>query len=177
MAYLLLHGLGGDSRQPLGLVGPTLPEGSRVFAPDLRAQPGHVPVIGELLHRYPATRAEAIFRSTGLYRSLRAASRLGAAGVVDQFRKPDASARAIRLAQLPRNRAFESGEPPPSGVATTIIAAPRDPLHPLAVASLWNRILPGSTLVEVPPRDDGVDAYLVAMRAAVASAWRSSPRG
>lgn len=251
MAYLLLHGLGGDRRQPLGLVGPILPQGARVFAPDLRAhgaspltgQPADFafaaltaeliddirrrgfddepltfigislgaalslrlaqsaqlaierlvlvrpaftddpvppnlalfPVIGELLHRHPAERAEAIFRSTGLYRSVRAVSPLGAAGVIDQFRKPDASARAIRLAQLPRNRAFEPGERP--SLPATIIAAPRDPLHPLAVAALWNRMLPGSTLVEVPARDDGVAAYLAALRAAVAAALRSSSRG
>jgi pimeloyl-ACP methyl ester carboxylesterase len=37
MAYLLLHGLGSDRDQPLSLVGPCLPEGARVLAPDLRA--------------------------------------------------------------------------------------------------------------------------------------------
>src|SRR5690606_21929461 len=45
------------------------------------------PVIGELLHRYPAERAEAVFRKSGLYRALRGASPLGAAGAIEQFRK------------------------------------------------------------------------------------------
>lgn len=252
MAFLLLHGLGGDSSQPLGLVGPVLPAGARVFAPNIRAhgdspaigaptdfsfgaitsellhevhaggfddepltiigislgaalslrlaQSGAVPierlvllrpaftdrplppnlavfpVIAELLHRHPPERAEATFRRTGLYRALRTASRLGAAGVIEQFRKPDAATRAIRLMELPRNRAFEPGEQPPA-VPTMIIAAPRDPLHPLAVAMLWHRNLTGSTLVELPARDDGMPPYLAATRAAVGSALRSPPPG
>jgi len=252
MAFLLLHGLGGDSAQPLSLVGPALPAGSRVFAPNIRAhgdsptigepadfsfeaitsellhevraagfddepltiigislgaalslrlaQSGTVPierlvllrpaftdqplppnlavfpVIAELLHRHGPDSAEAFFRRTGLYRSLRTASRLGAAGVIEQFRKPDAAARAIRLMELPRNRAFEPAEQPPS-VPTAIIAAPRDPLHPFAVAKLWHRKLTGSTLTELPARDDGMPPYLAATRAAVGSALRSPPQG
>src|SRR5690606_21862805 len=45
MAFLLLHGLGGDRDQALSLVGPCLPEGARVLAPDLRAH-GSSPLIG-----------------------------------------------------------------------------------------------------------------------------------
>ena len=252
MAFLLLHGLGGDSSQPLSLIGPVLPADARVLAPNLRAhgdspliggpadfdfaaitsellqtvresgfdnepltiigislgaalslrlsrsgglaverlvllrpaftdQPlppnlAVFPVISELLHRHPADRAEAIFRRSGRYRSLHETSRLGAAGVIDQFRKPDASARAVRLMELPRNRAFEVGEPPLT-IPTTIIAAPRDPLHPLAVATRWQREIPGSTLTELPARDDGMAAYVAATRAAVSSALQSPPRG
>lgn len=252
MALLLLHGLGGDRDQPLSLVGPCLPAGARVLAPDLRAHGGSAliggpadfsfpaltaelvdtvresgfdqepltvigtslgaalavrlvasgllaierlvllrpaftdqpippnlalfPVLGELLYRHPAERAEASFRRTGLYRNLRTTSRLGASGVIEQFRKPDASARAVRLVELPRNRAFESGDPE-IDLPTTIIAAPRDPLHPLAVASEWHRRLPSSTLVEVPARDDGMAPYLAAIRAAVRSALQAPHPG
>ncbi|MHA6669196.1 alpha/beta fold hydrolase [Homoserinimonas sp. A447] len=252
MAFLLLHGLGGDSSQPLDLVGPVLPADARILAPNIRAhgdspligepadfsfaaitrellhavqesgfddepltligislgaalslrlaQTGALPiqrlvllrpaftdhplpanlavfpVIAELLHRHPPDRAEAVFRRTGLYRGLRTASRLGAAGVIEQFRRPDAATRAIRLMELPRNRAFEPGEPPPA-VPTTIIAAPRDPLHPLAVATQWHRHLVGSTLTEIPARDDGMAPYLARARAAVSSALRSPPPG
>lgn len=252
MPFLLLHGLGGDRRQPLSLVGPCLPPDASVMAPDLRAHgdstligdaddfsfaavtaelvetvreqgfdqqpltiigislgaalswrlahtallpierlvllrpaftdqplPPHLalfPVIGELLHRHPPDRAEAIFRRTGLYRRMRTESRLGAAGVIEQFRKPDARARAVRLVELPRNRAFEADEPAVT-LPATIIAAPRDPLHPLAVAADWHRRIPGSALVEVPARDDGMTPYLAGIRAAVRSALRSPPPG
>jgi pimeloyl-ACP methyl ester carboxylesterase len=248
MGFLLLHGLGGDSAQPLSLVGPALPADARVLAPNLPAHgdspligepadfsfaaitgelldtvrkvgldgepltiigislgaalalrlarsgqleieqlvllrpaftdrpiPPNLavfPVISELLHRRPADRAEAMFRRTGLYRSLRESSRLGAAGVIEQFRKPDAAARAVRLMELPRNRAFQPGEPPLE-VPAAIIAAPRDPVHPLAVATQWHRWLPGSTLTELPARDDGMAPYLAATRAAVSSALHS----
>ncbi|HEU4808555.1 MAG TPA: alpha/beta fold hydrolase [Homoserinimonas sp.] len=252
MSFLLLHGLGGDRRQSIDLVGPCLPADARVLAPDLRAhgdsrligdaadfsfaaitaeladtvrehgfdqdpltvigislgaaislrlvQSGQLPiarlvllrpaftdqpippnlalfpVIGELLHRHPADRAEAIFRRTGLYRGLRLASRLGASGVIEQFRTPDASARAVRLVELPRNRAFEADDRV-IDLPTTIIAAPRDPLHPLSVASAWHRRLPASALVEVPARDDGMAPYLAATRAAVRSALQSPSPG
>jgi len=247
MAFLLLHGLGGDRDQPLSLVGPCLPEGARVLAPDLRAHgsspqiggprdfafdaitaelvdqvtaqglddepltvigislgaaltlrlafsgalpidrlvllrpaftdqpiPANLtvfPVIGELLHRHPVDRAEKLFRGTGAYRSIREESELGAAGMIEQFRKPDAAARAIRLVEFPRNRAFEPNDRP-LAVPTAIIAAPRDPVHPVSVAELWNRKLPGSTLTRLPARDDGVKPYVAATRAAVRAALR-----
>lgn len=252
MPFLLLHGLGGDSSQPLNLVGPVLPAEARVLAPNLRAHgdspliggptdfsftaitgelvhtvreqgfdqepltiigislgaalalrlarsaelpverlvllrpsftdqpiPSNLavfPVISELLHRHPADRAEAIFRKSGLYRSLHEASHAGAAGILEQFRATDASARAVRLMELPRNRAFEPGEPALE-LPTAIIAAPKDPVHPLAVATWWHRNLPGSTLTEVPARDDGMAHYLARMREAVRSALQSPPRG
>jgi pimeloyl-ACP methyl ester carboxylesterase len=252
MAVLLLHGLGGDSRQTLSLIEPSLPTGSRVIAPDLRAhgdspligephdfsfeaitaelldtarsaglddepltvigvslgaalslrlvQTGLLPVerlvllrpaftdeplppnltafpvIGELLHQHPVDHAEQLFRGTGIYRSIREASPLGASGVMEQFRSPDARARAVRLVELPRNRAFRPDDQPVA-IPTTIIAAPRDPLHPLSVASLWHQRLPTSTLTEVPARDDGMRPYLAGIRAAVQSAWQSPHPG
>lgn len=141
----------------------------------LPAHLGVFPVIGELLHRHGAERGEELFRSSGVYRSILRHSRLGAAGVIEQFRKPDAQQRAIRLVEFPRNRSFAPGErldTPPA----TIIAAPRDPVHPQAVAELWHYSLPGSTLVTVPARDDGIAAYVDATRRAVREAVQASPR-
>lgn len=252
MAFLLLHGLGGDRDQPLSLVGPCLPAGARVLAPDLRAHgqspvvgaprdfafesvtgelleqvkaegfgdepltiigislgaalslrlaltgalpverlvllrpaftdqhtPDHLavfPVIGELLHRHPADLAEKLFRTTGAYRNIRQESELGAAGMIEQFRKPDAGARAIRLVEFPRNRAFEPDDRTLVAAPTTIIAAPRDPVHPLSVAELWSRKLPGSQLIRLPARDDGLKQYVAATRAAARAALRQPPR-
>lgn len=245
MAVLLLHGLGSDSARTLALLGPALPAGERVFAPDLRAHgdstqigsardfsiadmtqglverirsenfdaepltvigislgaalalqlaklgtlpieclvllrpaftdaalPRNLavfPVIGELLHRHGTEWAEREFRRSGLYRTIQRESALGGAGTLEQFREPDAQQRAIRLIELPRNRAFAPGETLALAPAT-IIAAPRDPVHPLAVAELWHRTLTDSTLVMVPARDDGLAAYVAAIRDAVRSA-------
>lgn len=254
MGILLLHGLGGDRRQPLSLVSPVLPAGVRIAAPDIRAHgtsteigepqefaferltaelvetvraegldrepltivgvsmgaalglrlaleaatsgavelrrlvflrpafsdvplPPNLaafPVMGELLHRHPADRAEALFRQTGPYARLAAASPLGATAAIDQFRKPDARARAVRLVEIPRNRAFASArELAPLvrlGVPTAVIAAQGDPVHPLSVAGLWHSSLAGSTMTVLPARDDGLATYTAASRAAVAAA-------
>lgn len=37
MSFVLLHGLGGDRKQPLSLIRPVLPEGAVIHAPDVRA--------------------------------------------------------------------------------------------------------------------------------------------
>ena len=37
MSFVLLHGLGGDHKQPLSLIRPVLPSGATIHAPDVRA--------------------------------------------------------------------------------------------------------------------------------------------
>jgi pimeloyl-ACP methyl ester carboxylesterase len=129
------------------------------------------PVLGELLTRYGALEAERLFRGSARYRAVELVSKLGAAGLVAQLRAPRAAERAIRLLEIPRNRAFSSDrELAVLDVPTTIVAAPRDPVHPLEVAQRWADGLPHSRLVTVPARDDGMPAYTEALRAAVASA-------
>ena len=129
------------------------------------------PVLGELLSRYGALEAERLFRGSARYRSVELASRLGAAGLIAQLRAPRAAQRAIRLLEIPRNRAFSSeSELRPLDVPTTVVAAPRDPVHPLEIAQQWADSLPRARLVTVPARDDGMPAYTAATRAAVAAA-------
>jgi pimeloyl-ACP methyl ester carboxylesterase len=129
------------------------------------------PVLGELLTRYGALEAERLFRGSARYRAVELVSKLGAAGLVSQLRAPRAVERAIRLLEIPRNRAFSSDrELAVLDVPTTIVAAPRDPVHPLEVAQQWTDSLPRARLVTVPARDDGMPAYTEALRAAVAAA-------
>ena len=130
------------------------------------------PVMGELLHRHPAEKAETLFKGTGAYRRLHLESRLGAAGALEQFRAPLAAERAIRLVEIPRNRVFDTpADLSELRMPSTVVAAPRDPVHPLSVAELWHAALPASTLTVLPARDDGVPPYLAAMRAAVSNAF------
>ena len=246
MSVVLLHGLGGDRRQPLSLLGPVLGDAASIIAPDVRAHgtsplmgepadftldalaaeiaaeiaadlpPGpHTligismgaalclrlalrddvaverlvlirpaftdeplppnlagfPEMGRLLQQHGPELAEEHYRDTDAYRALLAESPLGAEGALEQFRKPDAAARAIRLIEIPNNVAFHSAaELAPITAPTTIIAAPRDPVHPLAVAELWHAAMPHSTLEVLPARDDGLAAHTAATRAAVARA-------
>ncbi|MGV8886427.1 MAG: DUF6518 family protein [Microbacteriaceae bacterium] len=239
---MLLHGLGGNRRQPLSLIGPALPPGAMVIAPDVRAH-GTSPLIGtaenftfdalaaeiaadlprepltligismgaalcvrialrgdvdverlilirpaftdeplphnlaefprmgQLLEEYGAELAEERYRSSDSYRLLYEQSPLGAAGAIEQFRQPDAAARAIRLIEIPRNVAFDTpAELASITVPVTILAAPRDPVHPVSVAELWHAAIAQSELVMLPARDDSLAAYTAATRSAVAQA-------
>jgi pimeloyl-ACP methyl ester carboxylesterase len=239
VAILLLHGLGGDRRQPLALLGPALPPGETVVAPDIRAHgassligepadftldalaselvatlPGEpltivgvsmgaaiglrlalrgdldvrklvfirpaftdesvpdnlavFPVIGDLLETSGAERGEEVFRETDLYRELLLASPLGAEGALEQFRKPEAAERAIRLIEIPRHPAFVAASDLARITApASVIAAPRDPVHPVDVAELWTDALPNASLSLVPARDESLDDYVAGTRAAV----------
>ena len=129
------------------------------------------PVMGALLQQHGARRAEKLFRATDYYRELEAASTLGAAGAIEQFTKPGVVERAIRLIEIPKNAAFTGAdELALVDVPVTVIAAERDPVHPVAVAEQWAAGIPGSRLERVPARDDGVRAYVAATRAAVTAA-------
>ena len=129
------------------------------------------PVMGALLQQHGARRAEKLFRATDYYRELEAASTLGAAGAIEQFTKPGVVERAIRLIEIPKNAAFTGAdELALVDVPVTVIAAERDPVHPVAVAEQWAAGILGSRLERVPARDDGVRAYVAATRAAVTAA-------
>ena len=129
------------------------------------------PVIGELLTRYGPVRGAALFRAGGLYHSVELQSRRGARGLLAQFGAPDAVRRAIRLVELPRNRAYrDAAELAPLTMPTTIVAAPRDPVHPISVAERWQRDLPNARLETVPPRDEDWSAYRAALRDRVTTA-------
>ncbi|MET1020503.1 MAG: alpha/beta fold hydrolase [Microterricola sp.] len=141
---------------------------SESLPPNLRA----FPVIAELLARLgPAGGAEA-FRESSLYQHVAAASPLGARGLLGQFTAPDAAARAVRLSEIPRNSAYrdpaELAALAARGVRSLVVAAPRDPVHPVTVAEEWAAGL-GAPLLRVPARDDGQSAQTAALRAGVAS--------
>ncbi|GLI26717.1 alpha/beta hydrolase [Agromyces rhizosphaerae] len=133
------------------------------------------PVIAELLRRYGPYQGMRFFRRTGAFQKVDTVSHAGGVGLLHQFRVHEATARAIRLTEIPRNRAFrvdaELGALTAAGVESLVIAAPRDPVHPLAVAERWAGAL-GVPLERVPARDDGQAAHTDAVRAAVASFLR-----
>ncbi|GAA2038325.1 hypothetical protein GCM10009819_23880 [Agromyces tropicus] len=140
--------------------------GDAPLPPNLRP----FPVIGELLReRGPVAGAEA-FRRTEPHHRVAAESPLGARGLLMQFTAPGAAARAVRLVEIPRNRAFaddaELAGLAARGVRSVVVGAPRDPVHPLALAERWAAGL-GAPLEHVPARDDGVAAQAAAMREVV----------
>ena len=244
MSFVLLHGLGGDHKQPLSLSRPVLPPGATVHSPDVRAHgasttvgtdfrldtlaaelvPGlpagpltiigismgaalalrlavrgdldisrivfirpaftdeplpanlaSFPVIGSLLRSTralpwapAARRAERAFARTPAFRALAAESPLGAEGALEQFRKPLAAQRAARLIEIPRNAAYTAAELASLAVPATVIAADRDPVHPIAIAEAWADGLGNAVLERVPARDESLRGYIAASRAAIA---------
>ncbi len=249
---VLLHGLGGDSNQPLGLTTDQLAgTGVDVLAPDARAHgrtpvigpperfttdalaedvlalidrlglgdrrlipigismgaavalriaervperlagvllirpafgptpwPEHAasfPVIADLLRRFGPEGADH-YRETDEYRAVAAVSASGAASLVEQFTKPDALARVVRLETVPGNTAVAWEGARDLGVPVAVIGAPDDPVHPLAMAELWQRRLAGATLDLVPGRDADPTGYAVALDTLVRDrviAWSS----
>ncbi|MGV8970655.1 MAG: alpha/beta fold hydrolase [Microbacteriaceae bacterium] len=136
------------------------------------------PLMGQLLQSTTslpwasaARRAEQRYSRTPEYRALLAASPLGAAGAIEQFRAPDARARARRLIDIPHNAAYSGADELASiDVPTTVVAAERDPVHPVSIAKQWAAGIPGANLTTVPARDDGLRAYVAATRAAIGAA-------
>lgn len=125
-----------------------------------RAMPEHLtvfPVIGQLLHDHGASRGERIFRGSGLFQSAASASPAAAEALAQQFRAPLAVERAVRLVEVPRNAAYaDAAELAGITARTIVVAADRDPVHPVAVGEAWATALPAAELVRVPARDEGL---------------------
>lgn len=128
------------------------------------------PVIGELLAAEGPGAVER-FRETSLFRRVEAESPAGGVGLLSQFGARAARERAVRLVEIPRNRAFaddaELATLAARGVSSFVVGAPRDPVHPFALAERWAGGL-AAPLAVVPARDDGQAAQTAAVRSAVA---------
>ena len=80
------------------------------------------PVIGQILaDAGPAGAAE--FQERAVFQQVAAASPAGGRGLLAQFQAPDAARRAMRLVEIPRNRAFADDAE---------LGRARRPRHPLA---------------------------------------------
>ena len=135
------------------------------------------PVIGQILaDAGPGGASE--FRERSVFRHVAAISPAGARGLLAQFTAPDAARRAMRLVEIPRNRAFateaELAGLGGRGIRSLVIAAPRDPVHPLALAERWAGAL-GAPLDVLPARDDGQQAQTAVLRDRLAR-WLESSR-
>ncbi|KQM80710.1 alpha/beta hydrolase [Agromyces sp. Leaf222] len=115
------------------------------------------PVIGQVLADAGVSGA-AEFQEREVYQKVAEVSPFGARALLAQFTAPDAARRAMRLVEIPRNRAFrddaELAEFESRGIRSLVVAALRDPVHPLSIAERWAAGLAGPMLV-LPARDDG----------------------
>ena len=135
------------------------------------------PVIGQILADAGPGGAHE-FRERAVFRQVAAISPAGARGLLAQFTAPDAARRAMRLVEIPRNRAFATENELSGlggrGIRSLVIGAPRDPVHPLVLAERWAGAL-RATLEVLPARDDGLQAQTAVLRDRLAR-WLESSR-
>ncbi len=176
----------GDPSEPLTVIGISMGAaiGVRIALDDLlpvhravfvrpafddRSLPDNLrpfPVIGQILADAGPAGADE-FQERAVYREVVEASPAGGRALLAQFQAPDASRRAMRLVEIPRNRAFEHddelGSLSARGIRSLVVGAPRDPVHPFHIAERWAGGL-RATLDAVPARDDGPAAQTAALR-------------
>lgn len=135
------------------------------------------PVIGQLLHDQGPAAIDG-FRESWVYRQMQHRSPAGARALLTQFTAPSAARRAVRLVEVPRNRAFEGDAElallPARGIRSLVVAAERDPVHPLELGERWAAGLEAE-LVTAPPREQGMPAVTAAMRDGVARWLERTP--
>jgi pimeloyl-ACP methyl ester carboxylesterase len=119
--------------------------------------------IARLLRQDPSTALTRLVQREG-YLEVARVSESGATGLRNKVTGPRSAERAMRLEQGSIWSAFDGDEPVELGIPALVVAAPEDPLHPVAVAENWHRRLPGSRLAMLPPRDTDPVAQTVQAR-------------
>jgi pimeloyl-ACP methyl ester carboxylesterase len=113
------------------------------------------PLMAGLLRQHGPQLGLARFEATDAYQAVRAVSDSGAASLRGQFTAPYAVDRAVRLDRMPRSapspdvRALRRVSQP-----ALVVGAPRDPVHPLALAEATAAALPAASLRVVLARDE-----------------------
>ncbi len=141
--------------------------------------PPNLAVLGEvaaLLKAHGANAGRALFAASPAYRAIAEISPSGAASVLGQFDKPLAVERVQRLEDMPRSVPY----PGPAAVRevtaeTLVIGAQGDPMHPMAIAQEWARLIPTATLTEVVSRDLAPDQQRTEIRERVDNFLASLP--
>lgn len=102
------------------------------------------------------------FLSSPAYREIADVSAAGAQSIREQFTKPEAVRRVVRLEHVPANPSivWDGVWTPPCNV--TVVGAEEDPVHPFHVAQLWHDRIAPSELIGLPSRDRFPDDYRTA---------------
>jgi pimeloyl-ACP methyl ester carboxylesterase len=116
--------------------------------------------VGELLQRLDSVVGARVFADSPEYTRVAEASAAAASSLLQQFRDPSASERAVRLVQMPLSNPFKRlADLGALDTPSMVVAAPNDPLHPVEVAQEWAAHIPGSRWFQTASRDADPDAY------------------
>ena len=115
---------------------------------------------GDLLQRLGSVVGARAFAESAEYARVLGESAAAGASLLEQFRDARASQRAVRLVQMPLSNPFKRlADLGALDVPATVVAAPRDPLHPVEIAEAWAAHIPRAAWFTTASRDDDLAAY------------------
>jgi pimeloyl-ACP methyl ester carboxylesterase len=124
--------------------------------------------VAALLRAHGPVDGRALFRTSRSYQEVAAVSPSTAASLLAQFDKPLALERVRRLEDLPGAVPYDNPDDLRLVRAPTlVIGAPGDPSHPVRMAEELARLLPGSGMALITPRDVSPERNLADLKAAV----------
>jgi pimeloyl-ACP methyl ester carboxylesterase len=113
------------------------------------------PLIAGMLRTCGTGKGLARFERTAAYQAVRAVSDSGAASLRGQFTAPYAVDRVVRLDRMPHSAPIpDAAALRQVRCAALVVGAPRDPVHPLALAEATAAALPDASLRVVVARDE-----------------------
>jgi pimeloyl-ACP methyl ester carboxylesterase len=123
-----------------------------------RPMPPHLaayPLMAGLLRAHGAADGLTRFERSGLHRTVQAESPAAAASLRGQFTAPSAAERAVRLDRMPHSApTLDTMVLGRVQQPALVVGAPRDPVHPLALAEATAAALPDASLRVVSERDE-----------------------
>jgi pimeloyl-ACP methyl ester carboxylesterase len=127
--------------------------------------------IALLLGSHEPDKGAVIFRSSPAYRQIYRQSADAADSLLEQFTAPGARERRVRLARMPASTPFRSlADLQAVTVPATVVAAPGDPLHPVAIARNWAAHLPQARYELIPAKTCRDQRYAQALAGLVGQA-------
>ena len=123
--------------------------------------------IGELLAQYGPDEGRRRFEQSAEYATTCQASPIAARLFCEQFAKPRAAERHIRLQNIPLDCPIRSWAEVEIKVPTVVIGSRNDFTHPFAYAEEWARRIPQATLLEAPSKEIDDVAYKLKVRAEI----------
>ncbi len=113
------------------------------------------PLVADLLRRHGSSERRSRFERSAAYLAVRAESDSGAASLCGQFTAPYAVERAVRLDRMPRSAPVtDAAALARVRCPALVVGAPRDLVHPVALAEATAAALPEGSLRVVVARDE-----------------------
>jgi pimeloyl-ACP methyl ester carboxylesterase len=116
--------------------------------------------VAALLGTHGPSEGARLFQASGTFLRMQSESAYAAGTLLREFASPNAVARRIRLERMPASTPFSSlRDLRAVTVHAEVIATPRDPLHPVAIAQHWAENLPQAAYHLIPPKTSSDERY------------------